>query len=138
MSENISHYNVEQQTPEIQQLVAECHLSGPTFIGQGLSKRVGSDSYGYYIVAQRHFGKTCIWGIAHARQVMHGHWAEGDEDCSIDMATAKPVEWITSYGKWKRTGRPKWWYCDEEGFRKKGQHACFGWNGAYAYRDPSF
>ncbi len=137
MSENIAHYNLDTIPAGIKELAETRKLVGPTFVGQGLSRRVGSDCYGSYIVASKKIGKKTIWGIASAKQIMHSDWTEGSEDCSIDMATAQPGCWITAYGK-GIAGHPKWWLCDENGKRYNGARAYYSWNGAYAYRDPSF
>ena len=50
MKENHPHYNLDKLDSELQKLAAENKLTGPCFVGQGLSKQVGSDCYGYYIV----------------------------------------------------------------------------------------
>ena len=137
-----SHYNLDTLPADLHDAVMKAELKGPAFIGQGLTTRVGSDSYGSYIVAKRMVGRKTIWGIAYAKSVMRGHWTEGDMDCSIDLATAQPTKWIVARGTWRRrgkdTGITKWWFCDENGKRFPGSVAKFGWNGAYAYRDPSF
>lgn len=131
MSNNYPHYNVDKLEPKLKVLVESRKLTEPCFIGQGLSNRVGSDCYGFYIVDKRQFDKHIIWGITHAKQVMHGDWTEGDMDCSIDIDNATPTSWIM---KW----RGKWWFCDELGNRYINEKCKFGWNGAYGYRDPSF
>lgn len=131
MTTNIKHYNTENLSPELQKQVEERKLTGPCFIGQGLSEHVGSDCYGHYIVASKKVGSKTIWGIARANQVMHGSWTEGDMDCSIDMSNAKPDSWITKYGK-------HWYFCDSNGKRYIGRKCSYHWNGAYGYQDPSF
>lgn len=137
MSENHPHYNVESLSNELKTLVNEHKLTGPRFVGQGLSKRVGSDSYGYYICSiAMAKNKKPVYGICSASTKMHGTWEEGDEDCTMPE-NAVPSSWITTYGKTK-TGLPKWWYCNSNGVRYTGEHASFSWNGAYAYKDPSF
>ena len=135
---NYSHYNLDKQEPFIQQLANEDKLTQPCFIGQGCTKRIGSDCYGYYIVAKKHVGRKVIWGIANANSVFGpGGWTDGNMYCSIDMSTAQPQHWIVAWGRTK-TGEPKWWFCDENGKRCHGALCRYGWNGAYAYQDPSF
>lgn len=131
MTTNIKHYNTESLSPELQKQVEDEKLAGPCFIGQGLSKRVGSDCYGYYVVASKKVGSKTIWGIARANQVMHGDWTEGDMDCSIDMSNAEPYAWITKYGK-------RWYFCDANGKRYAGEKCFYHWNGAFGYQDPNF
>ena len=142
MSVNNPHYLVDQQSAEIQQLVATNQLKGPMFVGQGLSQPVGSDCYGYYIVATKKIGNKTIFGITGANAIMHSDWTAGDMDCSINIDTAKPTQWIIARGKIHRYGKtidaPQYWYCDANGVRFPGRKASFGWNGAYAYQDPSF
>ena len=128
--ENVRHYNVEKLSPELQAAVANNKLTGPCFIGQGLNKYSGSDCYGYYIVAEKKLKTKHIWGIASALTRFHGAWQDGDMDCSIDIDHAIPDQWITSYGK-------HWYFCDKNGNRFIGLKCQFGWNGAYAYRDPN-
>lgn len=123
----------------LQRKIDAGELDGPMFVGQGLSYGIGSDCYGYYITAMKKVGRKVVWGITRAKTEVHVHWTEGTEDCSIDMETAVPTEWIVARGKWPKTGRPKWWYCDENGNRfLPGRKARFRWNGAHSYRDPSF
>lgn len=138
-SVNIPHYNVETLSPSTQKMVKEGKLLGPEFVGQGCTHGCGSDRYGYYILEIKTTakGKPLI-GLAQAKTVMHGEWTEGTEDCSIDLATAKPTAWITPFGNNVRTGRPQWYFCDKDGNRFKGEKCHYGFNGAYAYRDPSF
>ena len=137
MSENHPHYNVETLSDELKALVNERKLTGPEFIGQGLSKRVGSDTYGYYICSiAMGKNKKPICGICSAVTKFHGTWAEGDEDCTMP-GNAVPSIWRTTYGKTK-SGLPKWWQCDSNGIRRAGARVSFSWNGAYSYKDPSF
>lgn len=124
------HYNLDTIEPNLKQLAENYKLSGPCFVGQGLSEQVGSDCYGHYVVASKNISNKTIWGIARANEVMHGSWVEGDMDCSIDMATTKPSQWITKYGK-------HWYFCDENGKRQNGWKCRYSWNGAHSYRDPS-
>lgn len=129
---NHSHYNLEDQTQEIQDLAKAGKLTGPMFIGQGCTQSVGSDCYGAYITAKKQIGKKTIFGLVQADVVMHGHWSEGDQDCSMpEGRRALPSQWITKYGK-------NWYYCDTNGKRFPGDKCKYRFNGAYAYRDPSF
>lgn len=112
-------------------------LTGPMFVGQGLSKRVGSDCYGYFITAEKKVGKKTIWGLTSADDEFVTSWTEGTMKCKWP-GFGKADMWIAPYGKDKRTGRTKWWECDENGRRFKGRHARFDWTGSYSYRDPSF
>ena len=135
---NIAHYIPDDLDAETCIQTKNCVLTGPKFIGQGLTKRVGSDSYASYIVARKEVKGKTIWGICSAKTVMAGKdWTDGDMDCSIDMATAKPTSWIIARGR-TNNGNDKWWFCDENGKRENGHRAMFSWNGAYAYLDPSF
>lgn len=140
MSENIPHYNLHLLCNDVLEQVKAHQLSGPTFIGQGITRSVGSDAYGSYIVAKKIVGRKTIWGIASADAAFHADWTEGTMDCSIDLAKVdeKQLSWIVASGKWKKTGALKWWYCDAQGKKYNGQKARFSWNGAYSYRDPSF
>lgn len=111
-------------------------LTGPTFVGQGISRSVGSDCYGYFITAEKKIGNKTIWGLTSSDDSYIKNCEDGTMKCGwpglnrVDM-------WITSYGKDKRTGRPKWWECDENGKRFNGRRMLFSWKGAYSYRDPS-
>ena len=135
---NYDHYNLDKQEPFIQQLANENKLTQPCFIGQGCTKCVGSDRYGYYIVTKKHVGRKVIWGIANANSVFGPEgWTAGSMYCSIDMSTAQPQRWIVAWGRTK-AGAPKWWFCDENGKRCHGALCRYDWNGAYAYQDPSF
>lgn len=138
-SVNHNHYNVDNLPVEIQTLVNTDRIVEPTFVGQGCRESVGSDLYGFYIITMSTLknGKPLI-GIAQAKTVMHSDFADGSEDCSIDMNTAKPDRWVTTRGFDPRTCCPQWWYCDENGVRFKQQKSKLSWNGAYAWRSPSF
>ena len=128
---NHLHYNLDTLDPELKTLAESHKLAGPCFIGQGLTRQVGSDCYGRYIVDKKLIKNKLIFGIAEAKSVMHGDWYEGDMDCSIDMTTAIPTMWITKYGK-------NWYFCDSNGKRRTGSKCHYDWNGAHAYQDPSF
>lgn len=127
---NHPHYNLEDQTQEIQDLANNRKLTDPLFVGQGCSYAVGSDCYGYYITDKKQIGKKTIFGIAAADTVMHGHWTEGTMDCSMPK-NKTPMYWITKYGK-------SWYFCHEDGARVPGDKCKYRFNGAYSYRDPSF
>lgn len=129
-SVNHPHYNLSDQSEEIQELAELRKLTEPMFIGQGCTKSVGSDSYGAYITAKKRIGKKTIFGLVRADMVMHGDWTEGTEDCSMPKNTI-PSKWITKYGK-------QWYYCDANGKRFPGAKCEYRFNGAYAYRDPNF
>ena len=137
---NIQHYKLDEIDPELRKIAEDRKLTGPCFIGQGLTERVGSDCYGYYITSEVKTETVCngkvvkckvVYGIARANQVMHGSWTEGDMDCSLDWNDYNVCYWITKYGK-------SWYFCDVNGNRFKGGKCKFGWNGAYGYQDPSF
>jgi len=145
MSENHAHYLPANLPPSIKaKLDAGERLSGPLFVGQGFTHSVGSDSYGGYVVSIATLpNRKPIVGLVSADSVMHGDWTEGTMDNSVDLAQAKPEQWITTYGKNKITGAPKWWFCSATGDRKNPVGYRIGkcgysWNGAYSYRDPSF
>ena len=112
------------------------------FDGKVRCANYDAGGYGYYIVATKQIGNKTIYGITGANAIMHGDWTEGDMDCSINIDTAKPTQWIIARGKIHRYGKtidaPQYWYCDANGVRFPGRKASFGWNGAYAYQDPSF
>lgn len=127
---NHPHYNLEDQTQEIQCLANSHKLTEPLFVGQGCSQSVGSDCYGRYITAKKQIGKKTIFGLVDADTTMHGHWTEGDMDCSMPEDKT-PERWITKYGK-------SWYFCFEDGTRILGFKCTYRFNGAYAYRDPSF
>ena len=112
-------------------------LTGPAFIGQGLSKQVGSDCYGYFITAEKKIGNKTIWGITSSDDSYVTSWTEGTMKCNWP-GFGRADTWITSWGKDKRTGLPKWWECDENGKRFNGRRVQYGWRGCHSYRDPSF
>lgn len=112
-------------------------LTGPQFVGQGLSKQVGSDCYGYFITAEKKIGDKTIWGITSSDDSYVTSWTDGTMKCDWP-GFGKADIWITSWGKDKRTGLPKWWECDENGKRFKGRRVYYSWRGCCSYRDPSF
>lgn len=111
-------------------------LDGPKFVGQGVSRRVGSDCYGYFITAEKKIGRKTIWGLTSSCSRFVSDWAEGTMT-SEWPGFGKAEEWIAPYGRDKRTGRTKWWWCDADGKRKNGMRAWLDWDGSYDYRDPS-
>lgn len=111
-------------------------LIGPQFIGQGCSRSVGSDCYGYYIVEKKQIGKKTIWGITCAKDHIETCWEDGTMVCDGPVSW-KADEWIIAWGKMP-SGKPKWWYCDSEGNRFAGQRCGLHFAGAHSYRDPSF
>lgn len=118
-------------------IIAEAHgFNGPVFEGQGISKRVGSDCYGYYITSLKKKGKKTVAGIVPADDKFITSWTDGSMECSMPKSK-KPSEWICNSGKLK-DGSPKWWYCDKNGKKFNGKKAGFSFNGAISYRDPSF
>lgn len=141
--EHHSHYFPKENAEELKMVAEASGFTGPSFVGQGLSKSVGSDCYGYYIVSLKKLrnGKTLV-GICSAKTQMHSTWEEGSEDCALpgdgdDPSEVKADCWIINSGK-NKNGSPKWYYCNELGKKFNGQHAYFRWNGSSAYRDPSF
>lgn len=112
-------------------------LDGPKFVGQGVSKRVGSDCYGYFITAEKKVGNKTIWGLTSSADEYVTSWEEGTMKCDWP-GFGKADVWIAPYGKDKRTGLPKWWECDENGKRFNGRRVWYDWTGACSYRDPSF
>lgn len=117
-------------------------LNGPSFIGQGGSRSVGSDCYGYYIVDKKVLpnGKT-IWGYSSAKSRFEVSWTDGSQVC--DGPTSwKPEHWMIARGKVRRYGKtfdvPQWWNCDENGKRIPRAKCNISWTGACAYQDPSF
>ena len=139
----MTHYYPEDKREELKIIAAANAFTGPCFIGQGLTRRCGSDSYGYYIVSieKAKNGKPIV-GIVEADSQFEKSWTDGDMICTLPDNKEKPADckatqWITTSGKWKRTGLPKWWYCDANGKKFNGRHANFNWNGAYGYLNPS-
>lgn len=136
MSEHHSHYFPEDLDPKILAEAKAGHLHGPMFVGQGWCKSVGSDTYGGYVVSIdiTHDRKPLI-GLVSAHSEMAGHWTEGSMNCSMPESR-DPDVYITVRGKWP-DGSPKWWFCNKYGVRSN-EKCRYSWNGAYAYRDPSF
>lgn len=129
MTVNHAHYIPENLDPKVLALINDPHarITEPLFEGQGCSKQVGSDCYGYYITK---IVDPKFIGLVHADEVMHSDWTEGSEDCSMP-ANKTPSIWLKKF-------RGKWYEASAEGQRFNGRHFRIGFNGAYAYRDPSF
>lgn len=135
----MKHYNLDKQPESIQKIANDNKLPWPTFVGQGITKYVGSDAYGMYVVSlsKTKSGKPLV-GLVDADTKYTISWTDGHQDCSKDLSKAKANMYITTYGKNKWTGNPKWYYCDETGKRTERRHVNFSWNGAHSYQDPSF
>lgn len=129
-----AHANLDKQPPEIQARAATGGLNGPYFVGQGLTRRVGSDSYGYYIVEISEDRKTV--GLVPSDSFFANDWTGGAMVNQMPESFSLPdIEWITYW-------RNKWWRAEfnHQGELKRipGAKACYSWNGAYDYLDPSF
>ena len=135
----------EEEKMTFKAAIAACAITGPAFVGCGWCRRVGSDTYGGYVVSisKAKNGKPLI-GLCNCDSEMHGSWEEGDMDCCLpngatDPKDVKPTAWITTYGKNPKTGLPKWWFCNAEGKRAvPGMRCSYSWGVCYEYRDPSF
>ena len=120
-------------------------ITGPAFVGCGWTRRCGSDSYGGYVVSisKTASGKPLI-GLCNCHSEMAGRWEEGDMNCCLpnnaaDPKDVNPTMWITTFGKSKKTGLPKWYFCDPEGKRFiPGQHCYYSWGACHEYQDPCF
>ena len=74
-----------------------------------------------------HVGDFCLTSADR-----HGKEVDNPLDISPDY-------WITTFGKSKKTGLPKWYFCDSEGKRFiPGQHCYYSWGACHEYRDPCF
>lgn len=137
------HYFPADRKDELSAIAKFNAFTGPVFCGQGISRQVLTDSYGYYIVSIEHTkNKMPIVGIVSADSKFERSWTDGSMTCCLPNGKTKPEEcratqWITISGKWKKSGAPKWWYCDKNGKKFNGRHAFFTWNGAYGYQNPS-
>jgi hypothetical protein len=144
------HYNLEKQDPKIQQFAKEYKLPCPCFIGQGCSKSVGSDIYGFYVtsLSKTKSGKPIV-GLTSAKTKFAKSWADGDEECSLDIEHAKPECYLTTFGHYAMTGNDKWWLAAKDGTRLTSKNYMklgynrhgivqLSWNGCSSYRDPSF
>ena len=106
------------------------------FVGQGGTLRVGSDRYGFYVVGSKTLsnGKK-VWGISRAKTCYRDDY--GNMTC-VGPASWNADKWIIASGKWPKTGRSKWWECDENGRRAvPGKKCLISWTGAITYLDPS-
>ena len=140
----MTHYFLENQAEDIQKRALEGKLTGPEFVGQGCTYRVGSDSYGYYVAEILKPGK--LVALVQSDDEWVTSWMNGDMICT--MPTDKLVknavagsnrpnpcfEYIMRYGK-------SWYRCeiiDGKIVRQHRNHAELSWNGSFSYRDPSF
>lgn len=139
------HYFLENQPKEIIERAKTGKLSGPEFVGQGCTKSVGSDSYGYYVAEIPRPGRLAA--LVSADEKFVRSWTDGDMACAIPADTlvrnavktlngrvCPDYDYIMKYGG-------KWYWCDivdGEIKRRRGAHACLSWNGCFSYRDPSF
>jgi hypothetical protein len=143
-----SHYFPKGREAELKAIAEAGGFTGPSFVGQGCTQHVGRDCYGHYVVSIGTLAnKKPIVGLVGAHTEFVKDWTDGSEKCCLpdskeDPAECTPEQYITTYGKDKRTGHPKWWFCDASGNRKPKGYSlgkCFyGWNGASAYSCPSF
>ena len=137
------HYFLENQAEDVRKRASEGKLTGPEFVGQGCTHRVGSDSYGYYVAEILKPGKLVALIMADDEYVTS--WTDGVMICTmptdklVKNAVAKPNRpnpyfyYIMRYGK-------SWYKCqiiDGKIVRQHGNHAGSPPNGAFSYRDPS-
>ena len=137
------HYFLENQVEDVRKRALEGKLTGPEFVGQGCTYRVGSDSYGYYVVEILKPGRLVALISADEKYITS--WTDGNMICM--MPTDKVLKnavvcshpnsnfsYIMKYGK-------HWYRCDiinGEIIRRHGDYAGLSWNGSFSYRDPSF
>lgn len=141
------HHFLEEQPEKTRKLAAEGKLKGPVFVGQGCTKRCGSDSYGYYVAEIVEPNR--LVGIVSADEEWVSDWFEGSMKCEFPSAAIlkwkamgssdrdSPVQYVMRYGKsWYRCERGM----DGKLHRLKGRyaHAGLSWNGAHSYRNPAF
>ena len=128
----------------MKRLAAERRLEGPVFVGQGCTKRCGSDSYGFYVAEILKPGR--LVALVDADEEFETSWADGNMKCEFPSATllkaaaARPEGPCREFSYAMRYGR-SWYWCDvKDGkvTRRPGDHARLSWNGAFSYRDPSF
>ena len=137
------HYFLENQVEDIRKRALEGKLTGPEFVGQGCTCRVGSDSYGYYVAEILKPGKLVALIMADDEYVTS--WTDGDMTCTmptdklVKNAAAGPdgpnpyFDYIMRYGK-------SWYRCqiiNGKIARQRRSHAGLSWNGAFSYHDPS-
>lgn len=138
----MTHYFLENQPEDMQKRALDGKLSGPEFVGQGCTYRVGSDSYGYYVAEILKPGK--LVAIVQSDDEWVTSWMDGYMTCSMptdklvkSAAAAQPAEsceYVMRYGK-------NWYKCDViDGkiIRRRGDRIGLSWNGAFSYRSSSF
>ena len=138
------HYFLENQAEDVRKRALERKLTGPEFVGQGCTYRVGSDSYGYYVAEILKPGK--LVALVQSDDEWVTSWMDGDMTCT--MPTDKLVknavagfngpnpdfDYFMRYGK-------GWYRCqiiDGKIVRQRRNRVGLSWNGAFSYRDPSF
>lgn len=138
----MTHYFLENQAEDVRKRASEGKLTGPEFVGQGCTHRVGSDSYGYYVAEILKPGK--LVALVQSDDEWVTSWMNGDMICTMPTdlivksvatgpAPSSIFDYIMRYGK-------NWYWCyiaDGEIIRQRGSHAGLSWNGAFSYRDPS-
>lgn len=137
------HYFLENQSEDVRKRASEGKLTGPEFVGQGCTYRVGSDSYGYYVAEILKPGK--LVAIVQSDDEWVTSWMDGHITCSmpVDKLVKNAVagsnrpnscfDYIMRYGK-------SWYKCeiiDGKIVRQHRNHAGLSWNGVFSYRDPS-
>lgn len=137
------HYFLENQPEDVRKRAKEHRLSGPEFVGQGCTKRCGSDSYGYYVAEILKPGRLAALVDAECEWV--SDWTNGSMTCSMPAdlivkhaaagsGPSRAFEYVMRYGE-------KWYWCNVtdggEIVRMPGHKAGLSWNGAHSYRDPS-
>ena len=138
----MTHYFLENQPEDTQKRALDGKLSGPEFVGQGCTYRVGSDSYGYFIAEIIKPGR--LIAIVQSDDEWVTSWMDGHMTCSMptdklvkSAAAAQPAEsceYVMRYGK-------NWYKCDViDGkiIRRCGDRIGLSWNGAFSYCNPSF
>lgn len=138
----MTHYFLENQPEDAQKRALDGKLSGPEFVGQGCTYRVGSDSYGYFIAEIIKPGR--LIAIVQSDDEWVTSWMDGHMMCSMptdklvkSAVAAQPAEsceYVMRYGK-------NWYKCDViDGkiIRRRGDRIGLSWNGAFSYRSPSF
>lgn len=133
-----AHVFLDRQPRAIQHLAKVGKLTGPLFVGQGVSFRVGSDCYGKYIVYVSPDLKTV--GLIDSDSEFVESWTDGNMTSTMptDAFDQRPenLEWIQEYGnKWYSA---YWSTSEHKVIRRKGCHTWPNWNGSFNYRDPSF
>ena len=133
-----SHVFLDKQPQAIQNLAKAGKLTGPLFVGQGVSFRCGSDCYGKYIIYISPDCKTV--GLIDSDSAFIESWTDGNMTSTMpaDAFDRKPenLRWIQRYGDK--------WYCaywnasERKVIRHKGCKTLLCWNGSFNYRDPSF